>query len=232
MILTGGLGTRAREISFDSPKSMIKIESKPFIDYQLELLNKHGLDEILLCVGHQGDKIIKYVGDGSRFGMNVKYSKEDPRNLLGTGGAILNAFDYLHSNFMVIYGDSYLDINYDDVKEKYYRSGSYSLMVIYNNRNKYDTSNVEFDGERILKYSKKERTSRMQFIDYGINIYCKKTFSDYRGSETFDLLEIQEALVENGLVEAYETKKRFYHIGNKVSFNEFERMIKEKNDNN
>ena len=102
MILTGGLGTRAREISFDSPKSMIKIESKPFIDYQLELLNKNGLDEILLCVGHQGDKIIKYVGDGSRFGMNVKYSKEDPINLLGTGGAILNAIDYLHSNFMVL----------------------------------------------------------------------------------------------------------------------------------
>ena len=91
VILTGGLGTRARDISQHLPKSLIKIASRPFIDYQFDLLNKYNLKDILLCTGHHSNQIKEYVGDGRRFGMDVKYSIEEPGILLGTGGAILNA---------------------------------------------------------------------------------------------------------------------------------------------
>ena len=233
VILTGGLGTRARQLSPDLPKSLIEIDSKPFISYQFDLLVKQGFKEILLCTGYKGDKISEYVGNGSRFGLHVSYSNEEPDKLLGTGGAILNAIDFLSSEFLVIYGDSYLDINYEKVKEKYYQSGLDSLMVIYKNINQYDDSNVEFDGSRIIRYSKNNRTTKMDFIDYGINIYKKEIFSRYNGPKNFDLSEIQESLVEKQLVAAYETNKRFYHIGDETAFDEFDKMIKgKKYDNN
>ena len=233
VILTGGLGTRAKLLSPDLPKSLIEVDSKPFISYQCELLSRQGFKEILLCVGYKGDKICEFVGDGSRFGLSVNYSIEESDNLLGTGGAILNAIDYLEPNFLVLYGDSYLDIDYKKVKEKYYQSGLDSLMVIYKNRNQYDKSNVEFDGSRIIKYSKAKRTSKMHFIDYGINLFKKYLFSNYHGPKKFDLSELQEDLVEKREVEAYETTKRFYHIGDELAFHEFDKMIRRKKyDNN
>ena len=73
----------------------------------------------------------------------------------------------------------------------------------------------------------------MHFIDYGINIYKKEIFSNYEGPKKFDLSEIQESLVKKQLVEAYETNKRFYHIGDEIAFHEFDMMIKRKKyDNN
>ena len=91
VILAGGLGTRLRSVAPDTPKALVPVAGEPFIERQFELLKKNGLKEVLLCIGFQGDQIERHVGDGSRFGMRVKYSYEDPKALLGTGGALLNA---------------------------------------------------------------------------------------------------------------------------------------------
>ena len=107
-ILAGGLATRLRPLTTGIPKSMVEVAGAPFIEHQLRLLVREGFKAIVLCTGHLGDQIESFVGNGSRFGCSVQYSK-DGSTPLGTGGALLRAAPLLGTSFMVTYGDSYLD---------------------------------------------------------------------------------------------------------------------------
>ena len=110
-ILAGGLGTRLYPLTEPVPKSMLLIEEKPFLQYQLELLAVHGVCKVVLCVGHLGEQIRDYFGAGSRFGMHIVYSDEKER-ALGTAGALKFAEDLLADQFFVLFGDSYLMLDY------------------------------------------------------------------------------------------------------------------------
>ncbi len=106
VVLAGGLATRLGELTSNQPKSMLKIEGKPFLQYQLELFKQNGISRVLLCLGHFGEQIEDYFGNGSRFGMDIKYSYE--KKPLCTAGAIKNAAPLLDDEFFTIYGDSYV----------------------------------------------------------------------------------------------------------------------------
>jgi len=79
VILAGGLATRLRPLAERIPKSMILINGKPFLQYQLGLLKENNIRDIILCVGYLSEQIETYFGDGKRFGVNIKYSKEGER---------------------------------------------------------------------------------------------------------------------------------------------------------
>ena len=98
-ILAGGLATRLQPLTEKIPKSMIMIDKKPFFQYQLEFLKKGGISDIVLCVGYLSEQIETYFGDGKRFGIDIKYSKED-KGLLGTAGALKNAEKLLEEDFL------------------------------------------------------------------------------------------------------------------------------------
>jgi NDP-sugar pyrophosphorylase family protein len=89
LILAGGLGKRLRPFTNEVHKSMLQIAGRPLIEWQMQWLKSNGIDEVVICVGYLKEKIIEFVGDGSRFGVNVRYSLEE--KTLGTGGAIKNA---------------------------------------------------------------------------------------------------------------------------------------------
>ena len=99
---------------------MVIVGGKPFIEHQLKELARQGV-KIILCTGFLGNMIEDFVGSGSKFGMEVSYSRET-NQLLGTGGALLQALSILEENFFVLYGDSWLDIDYKAV-EKIFFSG-------------------------------------------------------------------------------------------------------------
>ena len=121
-ILAGGLATRMHPVTQTIPKSMIEVAGRPFIEHQLELLRAEGVKNVVLCVGHLGEMIEAHVGDGSRFGLSVRYSF-DGEKLLGTGGALRRALPLLGQEFFVLYGDSYLEIAYASVQAAYRERG-------------------------------------------------------------------------------------------------------------
>src|SRR3989304_4168202 len=86
VILAGGLGSRLRPLTDMKPKSLIPIKGRPFLEYQLELLKQHEIRDVVLCVGHLGNQIKDYFGDGERYGVWIRYSEEGEQ-LLGTAGA-------------------------------------------------------------------------------------------------------------------------------------------------
>ncbi len=221
VILVGGKATRLYPQTKTIPKSLIMIGDTPFISYQLDLLHKKGTTDVILCVGKFGKQIEDYVGDGSFWGLRVKYSYENENNLLGTGGAIKNALDLLPDNFMIIWGDSYLDIDYKRVLSKFYLEDKPMLMTVYRNENKFDKSNVLVKSGKIVSYNKVNPTADMQYIDYGLIVANKSVFDNYVIPK-FDLSIVVSDLISKNKVSAFEVYTRFYEIGSKEGIKQFE----------
>ena len=212
VILAGGLATRLRPITETIPKSLVEISGEPFIVHQLRELNRQGIKDVVLCVGHLGKQIEAFVKDGSEYGVRVQYSYETQK-LLGTGGAIRNALSLLNEAFFVLYGDSWLEIDYQSVYESFQNSVNLALMTVFRNEGRWDTSNVEMDGRNIKLYSKDQRNPRMTHIDYGLGILKPELFKNYLENTKFDLTEIYESLSKKGDLTFYEATHRFYEIG-------------------
>ncbi|MGA2162776.1 MAG: nucleotidyltransferase family protein [Methanoregula sp.] len=225
VILAGGLATRLYPVTQKIPKSLIVIDGRPFIDHQLELLKEKGVTRIVLCVGNFGEMIEAHVGDGSRSGLEVQYSY-DGDILLGTGGAIKKAARLLPDAFMILYGDSYLNIDIAQVVQRFYESNFPVLMTVYRNRNTLDTSNIIMKEGKIVRYDKKSRDPAMEYIDYGLIAIRKKVFDEYPANEPFDLSLVLSRLVDAGQVVGYEVTKRFYEIGSTSGIKETEEYIR------
>jgi NDP-sugar pyrophosphorylase family protein len=225
-ILAGGFATRLRPITEKIPKSLISVAGKPFLAHQLELLRSCGLCRVVLCVGHLGEMIQRDFGDGSQFGVRIDYSFDGPK-LLGTGGAIKRALPLLGGEFFVLYGDSYLPIEYRPVAEFFRRGGKPGCMTVYRNEGRHDTSNVVFHNGQITVYDKKNRTPEMRHIDYGLSLFKSTAFDSFPADKPFDLAEVMGKLVRERQLAGYEVHERFYEIGSPAGLAELETILKQ-----
>jgi len=224
LILAGGLATRLDKLTKDKPKSLVEINKKPFIHHQLSLVKTKGIDNVVLCVGHMGDMIKEYVGDGSRWGLTINYSN-DGQFQLGTAGAIRNALGILNENFFVLYGDSYLDINYKEIESAYFKNECNPLMVVLENNNHWDVSNVELKKNNLISYNKSARSKNMKYIDFGLSVLNKKIFLDTINRDYFDLSQIYQKLSFSNNLFGYEVFNRFYEIGTLKGLKETEKYL-------
>ena len=144
VIIAGGLATRLGDLTRDKPKSMVEIQGKPFLEYQLDMLRRGGIDNFVLCLGHAGEQIKRVFGDGSKYGVNLRYSFENRQ--LGTAGALKNAEKLLEKMFFTIYGDSYLFLDFIQVEAHFKSKNKLALMTIYKNRDQCDRSNAVVGG--------------------------------------------------------------------------------------
>jgi NDP-sugar pyrophosphorylase family protein len=208
-ILAGGLGTRLYPITERMPKALVEINGEPFLAHQLRLLRASGIERVVICIGRHGESIREYAGNGARFGVSIDYSFDGPV-LLGTAGALRKALGLLGEEFFVLYGDSYLPCSYREVERAFVASGKPGLMTVYRNEGRWDTSNVEFSGGRILTYDKKKRTPEMHHIDYGLGVFSRQALA---GTEYSDLAEVYAELLRYDQLAAFEVHQRFYEIG-------------------
>jgi len=223
-VLAGGLATRLRPITEKIPKSLIPVAGKPFLAHQLELLRSRGIRRVVLCVGYLGETIQRQFGDGRAFGLKLDYAFDGPK-LLGTGGAIKNALPLLGMEFFVLYGDSYLPIQYRPVAEFFRRSGKPACMTVYRNEGRYDTSNVVFRDGSVVAYDKKNRLPEMRHIDYGLSLFQATVFNAYPADKPFDLAEVMGKLVQEKQLVGYEVRERFYEIGSPAGLAELEALL-------
>jgi N-acetyl-alpha-D-muramate 1-phosphate uridylyltransferase len=209
---------------------LIPVAGRPFIDYQLNLLRRCGMTRVLLCVGHLADEIVDHVRDGSDFGMRVSYSRDDSDRLLGTGGAIIRALPLLENSFMVIYGDSYLPVDFAAAAAAFFECGQDALMTVFRNEGKWDASNVRIEGNRVVFYSKRAAAGEADYIDYGLSFY-RRTVFEARANAVLpsDLSVIQEDLVKEGKMGAYEVFERFYEIGKPQGINDLAAFLRSAN---
>jgi NDP-sugar pyrophosphorylase family protein len=226
-ILAGGLATRLRPITGKIPKSLVPVAGKPFLAHQLELLHARDIRRAVLCVGHLGEMIQRDFGDGRAFGVRLDYSFDGPKPL-GTGGAIKRALPLLGDEFFVLYGDSYLPVEYRPIAEFFRHSGKLGCMTVYRNEGHYDTSNVVFRDGEIAVYDKKTRSPEMRHIDYGLSLFKAAVFDSYSADQPFDLAEVMGGLVHKRQLAGYEVRERFYEIGSPAGLAELETLLQSK----
>ena len=223
-ILTGGLATRLGDLTRNQPKSMLKIQGKTFLEYQLELLRRAGIKNIVLCLGHIGEQIERHFGNGRKYGVNIKYSFED--KLLGTAGALKKAEAWLNDVFFTMYGDSYLFLDFSAAMSYFKSQNKLALMTVYKNYDQYDRSNTVVEGNLVKKFSKRKKTKNMVYIEYGANIFRKGALNMIPESQYYSLDDLFPRLIEMDELLAFEVKERFYEIGSPQGLNEFEEFVR------
>ena len=222
-ILAGGLATRLRPITEKIPKSLVPVAGRPFLAHQLEMLHARGIRRAVLCIGYLGELIQKEFGTEA-FGVKLDYSFDGPK-LLGTGGATKRALPKLGPEFFILYGDSYLPIEYAPIVSAFRQSGKDGLMTVYRNEDKYDSSNVVFHDGEIAVYDKKVRLPEMRHIDYGLSLFKSTVFDRYGANQVFDLAEVMTRLVQEKQLAGYEVRERFYEIGSPSGLAELESLL-------
>lgn len=224
-ILAGGLATRLRPVTEKIPKCLVDVAGKPFLEHQFEHLRRCGLRQAVLCVGHLGEKVRDFAEDGRRFGLEVSYSF-DGEVPLGTGGALRQALPLLSDPFIVLYGDSYLPIDFAEVARAFLPSASLGCMTVFRNQNQWDRSNAWFEDGKLRLYHKRTPDPRMRHIDYGLGLLRHDAFAHAPSSGAFDLASLYESLVEAGLLQGQEVSRRFYEIGSPAGLKELDGILR------
>jgi NDP-sugar pyrophosphorylase family protein len=211
-ILAGGLATRLQPVTETIPKALVEVAGRPFAEHQADLLRREAVPRVVWLVGYRADQIQAALGDGGRWGIPFEYLRDGPE-LLGTGGAIRRALPRLGEAFFVMYGDSYLDCDFAAVEAAFHAGGRAGLMTVFQNEGRYDRSNVEFAGGRILRYDKAGSSPAMRHIDWGLGVFASRAFARYPEGARLDVARVYQDLLSDGDLAAFEVADRFYEIG-------------------
>jgi len=222
-ILAGGLGTRLGERVRDTPKPLLDVAGEPFLMHQLRLLAASDAREVVLCVGYRGEQIESRIG-AERFGIRIRYSFDAP-GLDGTLGAVRRALPLLGERFLVLYGDTYLRIDYADVARAWAESGLPAVMSVLRNDGRWDTSNVRYEDGRVLAYDKAAPTADMCWIDYGLGGLTLEALA-LVGDEVHDLAHLYQRLSDLGCLCGYAATERFYEIGTPSGLKEADAFLR------
>lgn len=161
LILAAGEGTRLKPLTLTCPKPMLPVGGVPLLAYIFRWLRWHGVTEVAINLHHLPDVITGYVGDGSRFGLAVRYSLENP--ILGSAGAAKRLEGYLGGSFLVVYGDMLLDVELAPLLELHERSGSLLTMGLMEvaDPSRVGIAQVQAGG-RVVRFVEKPRPGEIE----------------------------------------------------------------------
>ena len=222
-ILAGGLGTRLGERVRDTPKPLIEVAGRPFLVHQLRLLARHGAREIVLCVGYLGELIRARIGE--RVGeLRIRYSFDGP-GLDGTLGALRRARPLLGERFLVLYGDTYLRVDYGAVARSWIASGLPAVMTVLRNDGRWDTSNADYRDGLVVRYDKRAPAPEMRWIDYGLGGLRSEALERVGPAER-DLSALYAHLAERRALAGFPARERFYEIGTPRALAETDALLR------
>lgn len=210
----------------ETPKPLLEVAGEPFLLHQLRLLAEHGAREVALCVGYRGEQIRSRIGD-ARFGIDIRYSFDVSPGLDGTLGAIRRALPLLGERFLVLYGDTYLRIDYGDVARRWEESGLPAVMTVLHNEGRWGDSNVLYRDGMVLRYHKRAPTPEMRWIDYGLGGLTEDALALAPAPEG-DLAVLYARLAEHNDLLGVLASARFYEIGTARALHETEAFLAER----
>lgn len=221
-LLAGGRGKRLGTLTQEIPKPMIPVAGRPFIEWPLGQLRAAGFSRVVLCIGYLGDVIRDYVGDGKRFGLDVAYSEDGP-GLDGTLGAIRRALPLLDDPVPILYGDTYLTVDFAGVVRSHMKSGTTMTMTVLRNNGRWDTSNAVVEGGRVVAYCKAPPPPGAEWVDYG---FAVMDASAVEGCAATDLAVLAGDLAAAGRAAAWPASERFREIGTPEALAETELFLR------
>jgi D-glycero-alpha-D-manno-heptose 1-phosphate guanylyltransferase len=220
VILAGGLGTRMWPVTETIAKPMIAVAGKPFLQHQLELLCRAGIERALLLVAYLGEQIRQYFQDGRGVGCAVSYSFEP--SPLGTGGALKNAEAQLQDYFVLVNGDTYLAIDYRALLREFMESNCAALIVAYQKPATVSPAipanqvpnNLAVAPDGLVMAYRKRNPQGLSHIDAGVMVLKKEILAELPAGRKCSLEEeIYPRLIARREMRAWLTSEPFYDMG-------------------
>ena len=222
-LLAGGRATRLGALAERRPKSLIDVAGRPFIDHQLELLRSRGARRVVLCLGHLGAQIEEHLRSHDH-GLELRFSHDGERPL-GTAGALLKARSLLGQLFFVLYGDSYLELEYAPLLQALPAAPVQGVMAVLRNDGRGGRSNVHFEAGRVVRYDNRAPSEEMQYIDHGVTLLRSTALAHVPPDRAADLGDLYARLAAEGALAGYEVHHRFYEIGSPEGLQETRRHL-------
>lgn len=211
-----------RPFTLHTPKSLIPVNGRPFLDIQLELLAANGVSSAVLSTGYLGHKVEDYLEAHGSHGIDVSVSHE--KEQLGTGGSIVHALPQLPEEFFLVYGDSYLLQPFEPVYGAFKSSGKMALMTVLKQGSGTSENNCEVERGMVARYQKGQPKGTFSHMDYGLLFFRKSAFSRY-GVKSFSTDVIFQDLIAGKQLAAFETREPYYEVGSKEGLRNFTRYI-------
>ena len=145
VIIAGGQGTRIASVNSEIPKAMIPVCGKPIIEHEVALCKRYGFTEFLFIIGHMGNQISSYFGDGQQWGVHIDYFQE--AQPLGTAGALGYLKDQLTEDFFVLYGDTIVDFDMQAMLAYHRQKQADATLFLHPNDHPYDSDIVDLDAD-------------------------------------------------------------------------------------
>jgi NDP-sugar pyrophosphorylase family protein len=215
VILAGGLGTRLGSLTARIPKPLVPVAGVPYLEHQLRLLARQSIRDVVLLTGYLGQAIEEHFGDGRSLGLSIRYSREP--SPLGTGGALRLASPLIADPFLVIYGDSYLPIDYREVVASLDRFPVTGVVVVYDDREGRTSvrNNVAMDNDGfVIRYDKDSVDDKsLKFVEAGVLAFRRGVIDLIPEGVVSLEKELFPRLITTRQLRAYPTVQRFYDIG-------------------
>jgi NDP-sugar pyrophosphorylase family protein len=202
---------------------MVEVNGRPFLEHQLEFFAKNSISDVVLCVGHLWENIKDYFGDKFKTSVGneitIHYSVE--HRFLGTGGAVKNAEEYIQEYFFVIYGDTYLPIDLQQMSQIIFDKKVAGVISVYDNHEKIVENNVHVDPDGlVIKYDKFHQTAEMNGVEAGTLLFNKSilnllpSLDQLKPYQKVSLeIDIYPKLINQHQLLGYMTSTRFYDMG-------------------
>jgi NDP-sugar pyrophosphorylase family protein len=226
VILAGGLGTRLRPLTDNVPKVMVKIRGNEFLFYLLSWLKRNGIADIVVCAHHLAEIIQRSLA--SRPFPDVKIALSIENRPLGTAGAIKHARPLLADEFLIINGDTYFPIRYEEVLSRWreVKDRFDCLLVVYDNRERIAPNDTALDGEGAVTGFSKRSPKGMHYVNAGLAVAKKSLFESLPPEVPSSLEEgLYPALIRRRKMAALVTRRRYYDIGTPERLGAFEEFV-------
>ena len=227
VILAGGIGERLRPLTNTIPKPMVKLNDKPFLEHMINMLKENGIEEIIMLLGYLPEKITEYFGDGSKFGVKIKYSIGNIETQ--TGKRVKDSEEWLDEHFLLMYCDNYWPLNLKKLVNFYDKQNVLASVTIYTNKDNFSKSNMKVNEQGYVDiYDKERKTENLSGVEIGFFI-LNKEIVNWMPTTNFSFeREIIPKLIEKNQLAGYLTDQRYYSIGDLVRLPKTERFLKSK----
>ncbi len=217
LILCAGFGKRLNPLTLETPKPLLKIKDTTILENCINLISKLGIKKILINTFHLGDQINEFIKT-KNFEVDIKI-KEDGKNILDTGGGIMNLVkDTTDQDFLVFNPDTLWDYKYvneiNEMQEFYFSNKLNCILLVANKKLSFDKS---FNGDFKLKDNLLRKGEDNNFIYIGCKIFNKSLFENY-DVKKFSIVEVWKELRNKNQLNGYESLNKFYHLTNLETF--------------
>jgi NDP-sugar pyrophosphorylase family protein len=190
--------------------------------HPLRLLRSYGARRVVVLVDHLGEQFAELLGDGSALGLELTFVFDSP-GFTGTAGSVRGALEQLGDEFLVMYGDTYLRIDYRAVLDAHRASGMPALMTVLRNAGRWGESNADYAAGVVTRHDKHAPDAAMEWIDYGLGVLTPAALQ--RAPRSGDLADVYGALAAEGRLAGYVATERFFEIGSPEALAETEAFL-------